>query len=290
MLIYLLWGSTYLAIRLAVATIPPFCMAGIRMLVAGGLLYGWARWRGAAGPEPIHWLGATLVGGLLLLGGTGMVGWSEQRVPSGIAALIVGSVPLWMVLLEWLWHSGPRPTIGIISGLVIGFIGLGLLVSPGKFGNRNQIDYVGATALFLASFSWACGSLYSRRAKLPGSRLLAAAMEMLAGGVLLLAVSGATGEWTRFDPARVAPHSVAAWAYLTVFGSLVGFTTYIWLLAVSTPARVATYAYVNPVVAVFLGWAFLNEPITGRTLMAAAAIILAVVIIVTRSREAPAEL
>jgi drug/metabolite transporter (DMT)-like permease len=287
--VYLFWGSTYLGIRLAVETLPPFSMAGARALVAGAMLYAWTRWRGVPHPERVHWRGAAIAGGLLLLGGNGLVSWAEQYVPSGIAALIVGSTPLWMVLLEWLWHSGPRPTIGIVSGLVVGFIGLGFLVAPGKFNGGSHIDLIGTGALLLAAFLWAAGSLYARRARLPASRLLATAMEMLAGGVLLLLAGGVTGEWTRFDPARVVAHSVIAWAYLTIFGSLVGFTAYVWLLNATTPARASTYAYVNPVVAVFLGWAFAGEPITQRTLVAAAAIILAVVIIVTRSTEAPAE-
>ncbi|HUI06534.1 MAG TPA: EamA family transporter [Verrucomicrobiae bacterium] len=288
--IYLFWGSTYLAIRLAVETLPPFSMAGARALVAGSLLYAWTRWRGAPRPEPVHWRAAAIVGGFLLLGGNGLVSWSEQRVPSGIAALIVGSVPLWMALLEWLWHSGPRPTVGIVLGLFVGFAGLGFLVAPGKLGDMNRIDPLGAGALLLAAFLWGSGSLYSRRARLPASQLMAASMEMLAGGALLLLAGGLTGEWLRFEPTRVVPHSIVAWAYLIVFGSLVGFTAYVWLLKATTPARASTYAYVNPVVAVVLGWAFAGEPITPRVLMAAAAIILAVVIIVTRSTETPVEM
>ncbi len=287
--IYVLWGSTYFGIRLAVETIPPFLMAGTRAVIAGALLYALARWRGAARPERFHWRAAGIAGGFLLLGGNGLVSWAEQRVPSGISALIVGSTPLWMVLLEWLWHSGPRPTIGIVSGLAIGFIGLGFLVAPGRVGNSGQINLIGAGALLLAAFLWATGSLYSRKAKLPPSQWLASAMEMIAGGLLLLLAGVATGEWSHFNLTGISEHSMIAWIYLTLFGSLVGFTAYVWLLNATTPARVSTYAYVNPVVAVSLGWAFLNEPITARTLAAAAAIILAVVVIVTRSAEVPTE-
>ena len=287
--VYIIWGSTYLGIRLAVETIPPFSMAGSRALVAGALLYAWARGRGAARPERIHWREAAIVGGFLLLGGNGLLSWAEQQVPSGISALIIGSVPLWMVLLEWLWHSGPRPTVGIVFGLVVGFAGLGFLVAPGNLGDGTRVNFSGAVALLLAAFLWAIGSLYSRRARLPSSQLLGAAMEMITGGALLLVAGAALGEWKHFEFARVTMHSAIAWIYLTTFGSLVGFTAYVWLLKATTAARASTYAYVNPVVAVFLGWALAGEPITPRTMLAALAIIIAVVIIVTRSKEVPAE-
>jgi drug/metabolite transporter (DMT)-like permease len=287
--IYLIWGSTYLGIRLAVETIPPFSMAGARAFVAGTILYAWARRRGAGKPEFVHWRSAAIVGGLLLLGGNGLLSWAEQRVPSGVSALIIGSVPLWMVLLEWLLHRGPRPTVGIVSGLVVGFVGLGFLVVPGYGNSGASVDLSGAGILFLAAFFWANGSLYSRRAPLPSSQLLAAAMEMLAGGVLLLFVGGVKGEWSGFDPGHVALHSWIAYVYLFTFGSLIAFTAYVWLLKASTPARVSTYAYANPVVAVFLGWALAGERITPRMLLAAAAIIVAVIIIVTRSAEVPTE-
>ena len=289
-LVYVIWGSTYLAIKLAVETIPPFLMAGSRHCVAGLLLYLWARQHGAAKPEFAHWRGAAIVGGLLLLGGNGLLSWAEQRVPSGVSALIIGSVPLWMVLLEWVLHSGPRPSVGIVSGLIVGFVGLGFLVAPGRMDSGGRVDFSGAAILLSAAFLWANGSLYSRRAPLPSSQLLAAAMEMVAGGVLLMLASGIAGEWARFDPTKIAMRSWIAWVYLLVLGSFVGFTAYVWLLKASTPARVSTYAYVNPVIAVFLGWALAGEHITTRTLLAAAAIILAVVIIVTRSAEAPAEM
>jgi drug/metabolite transporter (DMT)-like permease len=287
--VYLIWGSTYLGIHLAVESIPPFSMAGSRALIAGTLLYVWARGRGAVRPEAIHWREAAIVGGFLLLGGNGLLSWAEQQMPSGVSALMIGSVPLWMVLLEWLWHSGPRPTVGIVFGLIVGFAGLGFLVAPGNLGDGIRVNFSGAIALMLAAFFWAIGSLYSRRARLPSSQLLGAAMEMIAGGALLLAVGATLGEWKHFAFAHVAVHSAMAWIYLSAVGSLVGFTAYVWLLKVSTPAKVSTYAYVNPVVAVFLGWALIHEPITLRTMLAASAIIIAVVIIVTRSREVPVE-
>ncbi len=287
--VYLIWGSTYLGIHLAVETIPPFTMAGSRALVAGALLYIWARGRGAARPELIHWREAAVVGGFLLLGGNGLVSWSEQYLPSGVTALIVGSIPLWMVLLEWLWHSGPRPTVGTVSGLIVGFLGVGLLVAPVKLGSGERIDTTAALLLLFGPLLWAIGSLYSRKARLPSSQLLAAAMEMLTGGALSLVAGGLRGEWNHFSFTQVSTHSAIAWVYLTLFGSLIAFTAYVWILQVSTPARVSTYAYVNPVVAVFLGWLLIHEPITLRTMLAALAIIVAVVIIVTRSKEVPAE-
>ena len=174
--VYLIWGSTYLGIRVAVETIPPFSMAGSRAVVAGTLLYIWARGRGAARPQLVHWREAAIVGGFLLLGGNGLLSWAAQHVPSGVCALIIGSVPQWMVLLEWLWHSGPRPTVGIVSGLVVGFAGLGFLVAPGKLGDGARVNFHGAVTLLLAAFFWAIGSLYSRRARLPSSQFLGAAM------------------------------------------------------------------------------------------------------------------
>ena len=174
-------------------------------LVAGALLYVWARLRGVAKPESIHWQSAAIIGGLLLLGGNGLLSWALRRVPSGISALIIGSTPLWMVLLEWLWHSGPRPTVGIVSGLVVGFVGLGFLVTPGRFGNQTHLDGYCVASLLLAAFLWAAGSVYSRHARLPSSQLAATAMEMLAGGALLLLAGGALGEWTTSGRARDRP-------------------------------------------------------------------------------------
>ena len=279
--IYLIWGSTYLAIRIAIETFPPFLMAGMRFSVAGIILYLWSRQRGASRPMRSHWFAATVVGGLLLLVGNGGVVWAEQRVPSGLTALLVGMVPLWMALLEWLRPGGAKPLNGVIVGLTLGFLGMALLIGPVELAGGDHVDLVGAAVLIFASLSWATGSLYSRRAQLPASPLLATGMEMLAGGALLLIASLLAGEWMRFDASALSLRSWLALGYLIVFGALIGFTAYIWLLRVSTPAHVSTYAYVNPVVAIFLGWAFANEPLTARTLLAAAVIVAAVVIITT---------
>ncbi len=285
--LYLIWGSTYLGIRYAIETLPPFLMAGIRFIIAGGLLFGWMRLRGSEIPTRAHWKSAAIIGSLLLLGGNGGVTWAEQRVPSGIAALLVSLVPLWMVLLNWLRPGGVRPGLPLIAGLVMGLVGMALLVGIGDSDGGTEIDPVGIGAILIATFCWAIGSLYSQRATLPSSPLLTTGMEMLCGGVGLLLLGTVTGEWSRFDPAKVSATSIIAVIYLIIFGAIIAFTAYVWLLRVTTPARAATYAYVNPVVAVFLGWALAGEELTVRTIIAAA-IIIAGVVIITIYREAPA--
>lgn len=283
---YVLWGSTYLAIRFAIQTLPPFMMAAARFLIAGGLLYAWTRWRGAPRPTLPQWRGATVVGGLLLMCGNGAVVWSEQRVPTGLAALLVATVPLWMVLLDGAGRGWRRPPTQVLLGVGFGLTGVALLVGPGHFAGSDGIDPIGAAALLVGSAFWASGSLYSRRATLPESRLLGTAMQMIGGGCCLLVLGTLLGEWSQLDLAHASARSLLALGYLVVFGSLVGFTAYIWLLRVSTPALVSTYAYVNPVVAVLLGWAFAGEPITARTLLAAAVIVAAVMLITTHRPRA----
>ena len=273
--IYLVWGSTYLAIRFAIETIPPFLVAGARHVAAGALLYAWARGRGATAPTRAQWLTAAGLGGLMLLGGNGAVTWSEQRVPSGLAAVIVATVPLWIVLLE-----GKRPSRRVALGIVLGLAGIGLLVGPGEIAGAGRIDPLGALVLVGGSLSWAIGSLRGRTAGLPASPQVSTAAQMLTGGGLLLVLGLAAGELPRLLASDVSPRSLSAVAYLVVFGSLIGFSAYVWLMRVAAPARVATYAYVNPVVAVALGAAFGGEPLTLRTLLASAVIVLAVIAIV----------
>jgi drug/metabolite transporter (DMT)-like permease len=277
--VYVLWGSTYLAIRFGIETIPPFLLAGVRHLTAGGLLYAWVRLRGSRPPRWRHWRSAAIVGGLMLLGGNGLVTWAEQRVPSGLTALIVASVPIWMTVLDALQHR-QRPHGVVVLGLLLGLAGIGLLVAPGSFGGGAHADALGAAALLCAALFWAIGSVYSRRAPLPSSTLLAIAIEMVAGGALLLLVSAASREWAGFSLAAVSIRSILSLGYLIVAGSLLGFSAYIFLLGATTPARVSTYAYVNPVVAVFLGWALASEAVTARTLVAAAVIVAAVALII----------
>ncbi len=279
--VYLIWGSTYLAIRLAIDTLPPFSMAGFRFFLAGTLLYGWMRLRRAAPPVRIHWRSAAIVGGLMLLGGNGGVTWAEQSVPSGLAALLIGTVPLWMVILEAMRPGGTRPTGRMGVGLALGLAGIFLLVGPVNLAGGEGVDPVGAGVLLVAALSWAGGSLYSRQAQLPAAPLLGTAMEMLAGGALLLLVGGLSGEWARLDLAAVSPRSLLALGYLVLFGSLLGFTAYLWLLRNTTPARASTYAYINPMIAVLLGWAVLDELLTWQTLLGAAVVVSAVVLINT---------
>ena len=277
--IYIIWGSTYLAIRIAIETIPPFLMAGTRFVIAGALLYGWAMARGEPRPSRIHLRPIIIIGGLLLLGGNGGVTWAEQTVPSGTAALLVATVPIWMVLLDWLRPGGRRPAKRVFLGLGLGFAGIVLLIGPGQISGSNQTPLIGGLVIVLAAFSWATGSIYSRSARLPESPLVSTALEMLAGGALLLLVGSLAGEWGQLDSAQFSLRSILALVYLIFFGSIIAFTAYIWLLKVSTPARVSTYAYVNPVVAVFLGGAILGEALTAQTLLAAAIIISAVALI-----------
>ncbi len=289
--VYILWGSTYLAIRFGVETIPPFLLAGVRHLTAGTLLFGWLRMRGAPWPTLRHWRAAAVVGGLLLLGGNGLVTWAEQKVPSGLAALIVASVPIWMTLLDGR-ERRERPHGVVLVGLAMGIAGIVFLVAPGQFAGGQHVDPWGAAALLTAALLWAIGSLYSKRAALPASTLLATAMEMIAGGLILLVVATLTREGQGFSLAAVSTRSMLALGYLIVAGSLLGFSAYIFLLGATTPARVSTYAYVNPLVAVLLGWLIAGESVTARTLIAAVVIVAAVALIIrhgARRTVAPAE-
>ena len=279
--VYVVWGSTYLAIRFGVATIPPFMMAGMRFLCAGLLLYGWARVRGAPRPSLKEWRSAAVVGILLLFIANGGVTWAEQRVPSGIAALLAATVPLWIAVLDWALHGAARPRPVVIAGLLVGLAGVLLLVGPDQVLGQNRLDMTGIGVLLVAAVSWAAGSLYSRGAVLPSSPLLATSMEMLSGAAALFLGAALTGEFRTFDPAAVTARSWFAVGYLSLFGSIIGFSAYVWLLRVAHASRVATYAYVNPVIAIVLGWSLAGEAFTPQMLLAAAVIVLAVVLIIT---------
>ncbi|HKS37628.1 MAG TPA: drug/metabolite exporter YedA [Verrucomicrobiae bacterium] len=280
--IYLIWGSTYLAIRFAVETIPPCLLGGARFLLAGGVLYAWLRLKGVPISAGFHWRNAAVVGVLLLGFGNGGVNWAEQNVPSGLTALIIAVTPVWFALLDWLRPRGTRPSLQTVIGIVVGFAGVALLVGGPEIFRKNAIHPAGVAALMVASVAWASGSLYARYTPKPDSPLMAGAMQMLTGGGVLLITGILWGETGRFDLPQVSARSAWAFAYLAVIGSLVGFTAFSWLLKVSTPARISTYAYVNPVIAVFLGWAIGGETLSARMMWAAAVIVLGVVIITTR--------
>jgi drug/metabolite transporter (DMT)-like permease len=283
--IYTIWGATYLAIRVAVDTIPPFLMAATRFLLVGILLFLFLRARGAPMPTRVHWRSAVIIGILLLVGGNGLVTWSEQQVPSSTAALVVATVPLWIALFDWLIFKGARPGKRVTFGIVLGLIGIGLLVGPGQVLGTADFSLTALLVLMLAPLLWSLGSLYSRTAELPDDVFMSMAMEMLAGGAVLLVAGLATGEAAQLNLAEISTQSWLALLYLTIFGSFVAYAAYIWLLQHVEATRVATYTYVNPVFAVFLGWLVLSEPITASTLVAVVIIILAVILITARTPE-----
>lgn len=257
-------------------------MAGGRFLVAGVLLYIWLRWRKMPAPTVRQWRSASIVGAMLLLVGNGGVTWAEQMIPSGVTALLISTSPIWFVVLDWIWFGAPRPAGRIVAGLLLGLIGVVWLIGPERILQGGGFAPGGILVLMLATAFWAGGSLYSRRASLPSSPFMATAMEMIAGGVLLLIASGLAGEPWHWDPSTATLKSLLSVVYLAIFGSLVGFTAYVWLLQVVSPARVSTYAFVNPVIAVFLGWALGGEEFSARMGLAAFVILGGVVLIVMR--------
>ena len=280
LLVYVIWGSTYLGIRYAVETIPPFLMAGTRFLVAGTVFYIWRRSVGDPAPTRGQWLRAAIVGTLLLVGGNGLVSFAEKNVASGVAALIVGSAPLWMTALEALRPGGARPNWLGILGLLIGFAGIVLLVGPSIFGgNQTNSHPAGIIILLFAALFWSMGSIYSRSADLPSSSLLSTSMEMLAGGIGLYLTGTFTGEWGQLVLANVTPRSWLGLIFLTIFGSMVGFTAYAWLMRNASVSLAATYAYVNPLIAILLGGLLAQEALNMHILLAALVIIGSVVLI-----------
>src|SRR5215468_6033810 len=292
--LYVIWGSTYLGIRFSIETIPPFLMAGARFVLAGMIMcaIAWSQGRGKS--TWANWRTSFIIGACLLLGGNGGVTISQQYIDSGLAALIVAIVPIYITLLGWATGMAARPTPIMWMGLAGGFIGVGILFGPGLHlhspGGRNPV--VGISILLFSSFIWSVGSLYSRATKHAPSPFLTAAQQMICGGVLLLVAGVITGELPRFHPGSVFLLSLGAFVYLVVIGAVVGYTAYIWLLRHCDPAKVATYAYVNPIVAVLLGTFFAGEAVSARMLIAAALIIGSVALIITaqqvRSRAEPA--
>jgi drug/metabolite transporter (DMT)-like permease len=278
--VYVIWGTTYLAIRVVNQTLPPLLAASVRFLVAGALLYAWAVRRGdVAGDRPTraHWRGAAAVGLLLVVGGNGAVVWAEKTIPSGITALLIALVPLWMALLDRSFFGGRLPPRAVI-GLVAGFGGAALLVGVNVTG---RVDPVGMLVAVGASLSWATGSLVSRTAHLPRRPLVGVGMQMLVGGAVLAVAGVLAGELGRIDVEGFSRASVLALTYLIVVGSWGGFSAYLWLLRVARTSLVSTCAYVNPVVAVFLGWLILGERVDLRTVLAGGIVVASVALIVS---------
>ncbi|MCL4562542.1 MAG: EamA family transporter [Chloroflexi bacterium] len=293
--VYVVWGSTYLAIRFAVYTIPPFYMAGVRFLIAGAALYMVRRLVGDKRPTRIEWRSAATIGFFLLVVGNGGVVWAEQHVPSGLAALMVGTVPLWMVLIAMFRpREGQRPGWQTLLGIGTGFLGIGLLFWPGR-GDvvAESVGLAGAAVLMISAIAWAYGSLFSQRAVLPSSPLLGTSMEMLAGSAGLFLLGTLSGEASQVNLSTISTQSLLGLVYLIIFGSLIGFAAYTWLLRVAPTSLVSTYAYVNPLVAIFLGNILGNEILTSRTLIAAAVILGSVILTTTaqysfrKARKAP---
>src|SRR6266436_1329923 len=285
--VYIVWGSTYLAIRIGIESFPPLILAGLRHPFVGIFLYPVLRVKTGIRPTAANWVAAVITGTLLLFVGNGGVSWAEQTVPSGIASLLVASVSLWLVIVDWLRPGGVKPVPRVVMGLLIGFAGLALLVGPAHLGGSERVDPRGAAVLVFASLAWACGSLYSKHGGMPSSPMLGVAMQSFAGGAILLIAALFAGEFRGLHLWAISLRSWLASAYLVVFGSGIGFSAYIYILHKSTAARVATYAFVNPVVALFLGWLIAGETITLRTVIAAAVILTAVILVITAPHPAP---
>ena len=283
-LIYFIWGSTYLAIRYAIETIPPFLMAGVRFTTAGTLLYTFMRLTGAANPSLQQWLNLWVVGTFLFLGGNGLVVWAEQYITSGLAALLVSTLPLWLIMLDLLWAGGPPPTVKGLAGISLGIIGTVVLIDPVKI-TATDIYIPGALVVIFGSMLWAAGSIYSKKFTQPDSIFMSAACQMFGGGLSLLLVSLVLGEWFAFQPVGISLVSFAAFSYLVVFGSIVAISSYVWLLKNASAASVSTYAFVNPTVAIFLGWLIAGEEINAHIIFGAAIILAGVILVISAQNK-----
>jgi drug/metabolite transporter (DMT)-like permease len=283
--VYLIWGSTYLAIRYAVETMPPFLMMAARHLAAGSILYAWARLRGAPALSLREWKVPAAIGAILFVGGHGSLAWAEQRVPSGIAALLVAVQPMFIVMLARASGTETKFSARSIVGLMLGFVGVAVLFAPDVLHHAGELNLAGAVAVLAGTFLWAVGTIWMRNATMPASPAQSSAMQMLAGGASLAIVSGLAGEATHFHLGAVTARSWLALAYLCIFGSLVAFTAYTWLHMVEKPSRVSTYAYVNPIVAVLIGWALAGEPLTSFTVAALVIILAGVALVNTGTRQ-----
>jgi drug/metabolite transporter (DMT)-like permease len=285
--VYLMWGGVYLAIAFAIETIPPFMMMGTRLMVAGVIAYGWALGGGVVPPTRDVWKRTAVPGALMMFGGVGVGAWAQQWVPSGLTAVLIGTVPLWLVLLDWAF-SGPRPGGWLVVGLLMGLVGIALIVGPDALRTGDGSGRLfGALVMVAAAIGWASGSLYTIRVHQHESVLLVTGMQMLIGGAMLLAAAAISGEIAQFDADFVTRRSVLAMAFLVVFPGILAFSAYTWLLRVTAPVLAASYAYVTPVVALFLGWAVGGETLTARMLAGAAIILAGVALITTRRIASP---
>ena len=280
-IIYLVWGSTFFAIRVGVREVPPFLLAALRFLVAGILLYAWARSRGIPSPTAAEWRGAMMLAVLIFVGDYGGVFWAERRVPSGIAAVMLATIPSFMALSEILIMKTQRLTGRLAIALMLGIGGVGVLVSHSAALGDAAIDTVGACVLLLASLSWSIASALSRKLPSPSVKTMSSAAQMCAGGILLTIVAASLGEFREFHPQAVSAKAWFALIYLIVAGSIVGFTAYVWLLHHESPTKVGTYAYVNPIVAVLVGYFLGGEPIGVRTIAGTMLVLVSVVVITT---------
>jgi drug/metabolite transporter (DMT)-like permease len=286
-IIYFVWGSTFLAIRIGVREVPPFLLAGMRFLAAGLALYLWTRARGTPSPTAREWRAASLLAMLIFVFDYGLLFWAEQRVPSGIAAVILATIPVFMALGEIFFLRTQRLTARLALALLVGMAGVGVLVGHTVHlgGAEAAVDPAGACALILAAISWSVAASLTRKLQLPASKVMSSGAQMLTGGVLLIVAAALLGEFRGFHPQAVSRGAWLALAYLTVAGSIVAFTAYVWLLHYESPTKVGTYAYVNPVVAVALGYVFANEPISPRTIVGTLLVLVSVVVITTSPKQ-----
>jgi len=286
-IVYFVWGSTFLAIRVGVREVPPFLLAAMRFLLAGTFLFGWMRLRGTPSPSRREWLSATLLAALIFVGDYGMVFWAETRVPSGVTAVMMATIPVFMALSEIFFLGTQRLTLRLAVALLIGIGGVAVLVGHSLGLGESSLDTAGAIALLIGSISWSVASALTRKLQLPASKPMSSGAQMLCGGVLLTLVAASLGEFRGFHPAAVSRTAWIALAYLVAAGSIIAFTAYVWLIHHESPTKVGTYAYVNPVVAVALGYFFAGEPLTARTLVGSLAVLVSVVVITTMPKRAP---
>lgn len=286
-IIYFVWGSTFLAIRVGVREVPPLLLAAMRFAVAGAVLFAWAAARGERKPSRRQWKSVCLLAFLIFAVDYGMLFWAEQRVPSGIAAVMLATIPAFMAMSEIFFLRTQRLTVRLLSALLIGIGGVAVLMSRSLNLGGTAIDTGGALALITAAISWSVGSALTRKLELPQSKVMSSGAQMLAGGMMLTAAAGARGEFRGFHPAAVSAEAWVALAYLIVAGSIIGFTAYVWLIHHESPTKVGTYAYVNPVVAVVIGYFFGGEPLGARTILGTVCVLVSVLVITTTRAKKP---